>query len=141
MNLLKKIVLILIEQKIIKYLFVGGCAAGVDLSIFFIFAKLLNLNYLIVSSASFIIATYVNYLLSIKFVFKKNSRFETKTEIFLIYLISSLGLSIHLIILYTFIDQLYIEKMLSKIIATASVFIWNYTSRNYFIFKEKEIVN
>lgn len=141
MDLVKKYLPVFTGLKIIRYLFVGGCAAIVDISIFFIFAKLLNFNYLLVSSASFIIATLVNYLLSIKFVFTTNARFKTKTEVFLIYLISSVGLLLHLLILYLFIDQLYFEKMLAKFIATGSVFIWNFTARNYFVFKERELVN
>ncbi len=126
------------SAKIVKYLFVGGCAAIVDISIFFIFAKLLNLNYLLVSSVSFIIATLVNYLLSIKIVFISNVRFKTKTEVLLVYFISSLGLLMHLTILYIFIDQLLFEKMLSKFIATATVFVWNFSARNFFVFKKKE---
>lgn len=139
--ILNKYLKILSEQKIVKYLFVGGCAAIVDISIFFIFAKLLNFNYLLVSSASFIIATLVNYLLSIKFVFTTNTRFKTKTEVFLIYLISSLGLLMHLTILYVLIDHLSFEKMSSKFIATASVFIWNFSARNFFVFKKKEFAS
>ena len=115
----------------------GSCAAIVDLSIFFIFAKLSNFNYLFVSSVSFIITILVNYFLSIKFVFQTNIRFGTKSEVFLIYLISSVGIVLHLIILFLCIDQLFIEKMISKFIAITSVFIWNFTAKNYFVFKEK----
>ena len=131
----------LLNQKLIKYFFVGGCAAIIDISIFFVFAKLLNFNYLIVSAVSFIIATLVNYLLSIRFVFQTNLRFETKTELILVYIISSIGLLLHLFILYMFIDQLFFEKMISKFIASGTVFIWNFAARNYLVFKERELVS
>ena len=54
-------------MKIIKYFFVGAAAALTDISLFYIFAKLLGYNYLIVAFFSFITATLVNYILSIKY--------------------------------------------------------------------------
>ena len=50
-------------MKIIKYFLVGAIAALTDISLFYIFAKLLGYNYLIVAFFSFITATFVNYIL------------------------------------------------------------------------------
>ena len=50
-------------MKIIKYFLVGAIAALTDISLFYILAKLLGYNYLIVAFFSFITATFVNYIL------------------------------------------------------------------------------
>jgi putative flippase GtrA len=35
------------------------------------------------------------------------------------------------------VDVLGLELMLSKLIATGSVFAWNFTARNYFVFRPR----
>ena len=123
-------------MKIIKYFFVGGAAALTDISLFYIFAKLLGYNYLIVAFFSFITATFVNYILSIKYVFKSGLNFSKKKEISLIYIISGIALIINQVSLYILIDLITVEMTLSKVIATIITFFWNYFIRKNYIFKE-----
>lgn len=121
--------------KFIKYFIVGGIAATVNLLIFFIFAKILQLNYFIIGALAFIVATFVNYILSIRYVFKSGTRFDRRKELFWIYIVSIIGLVENEIILYLFIDFFHTEIMLSQLIAISVVFIWNYVARNSFVFK------
>jgi putative flippase GtrA len=123
--------------KIIRYFAVGGIAAVVNLSIFFVFAKLLGYNYLAVGASAFLIATFVNYELSIRHVFESGARFEKKQELFWVYVVSAMGLGIDLTALYVCVDIFVIELMLSKIIATGVVFFWNYYARKHFVFKSQ----
>jgi putative flippase GtrA len=121
-------------MKIFKYFFVGGVAAVVDISLFIVFAKILTYNYLLVGALTFLIATFVNYILSIKFVFQSGQKHKKQKEILLVYLVSAFGLAFNLIILYVCHDIINIELTISKLIATALVFFWNYFIRKYFIF-------
>ena len=120
-----------------KYFVVGGISACVDIGFFFVFAKLLGFNYLAVSTGGFLIAVPVNYLLSVRFVFTSGARFKPLHELALVYLVSSVGLGLHLVVLYVAVDVLGLELMLSKLIATGSVFAWNFTARNYFVFRSR----
>ena len=61
-------------MKIFRYAGVGATAATVDFLIFAVFAKLLNFNYLAVGAVGFIIATTINYFLSVRFVFERGVR-------------------------------------------------------------------
>ena len=124
-------------MKVIKYFFVGGIAASVDIGIFFIFAKLLGFHYMPVGISSFTLATLVNYLFSTRYVFVSEIRFSKKAEVLLVYVFSSLALLINQFVLYLCIDVIMLEIMLSKLIATGSVFFFNFFARNNFIFKEK----
>jgi len=124
-------------MKIIKYFIVGSIAALTDISLFYIFAKLLAYNYLIVAFFSYTIATFVNYILSINYVFQSRSKFSKKQELSLIYLVSGIAIMINQISLYILVDLLSIEIITSKVIATVITFFWNYFMRNNFIFRER----
>jgi putative flippase GtrA len=125
-------------MKILKYFIVGSIAALTDISLFYIFAKLLGFNYLLVAFFSYTIATFVNYILSISFVFKSGIKYSKKVEISLIYLISGIAIFINQFSLYILVDLLFIEMITSKVIATMITFLWNYFMRSNIIFKEKE---
>lgn len=121
-------------MKIVKYFVVGGVAAGVDISIFFVFAKVLGLNYLAVSTVGFITATLVNYLLSIRHVFESGVRFSKKKELFFVYAVSVIALSVNQTVLFVMVDLVKGELMFSKVVATGSVFLWNYYARKNYVF-------
>lgn len=121
-------------MKIIKYAFVGGCAAIVDVGLFFIFAKFLEYPYLVVGFFTFILGTLVNYLLSIRIVFQSGIQHKRSKEIVLVYLVSSIGLGLNVLILYICHDGFLLDVGISKLISTALVFFWNYSARKKFIF-------
>ena len=123
-------------MKFIKYFFVGGVAAIVDFLVFALFVKIFKLPWFISGITGFVLATLVNYLLSIKHVFTSGARFKKHKEIILIFFVSFIGLVVNQFILWQCIEFLSLEPLISKIIATGIVFFWNYSARNYFIFKD-----
>jgi len=122
-------------MKFIKYFFVGGIAAAVDFLIFALFVKIFAWPWFISGIAGFILATLVNYLLSIKHVFTSGARFKKHNEIVLIFFVSFVGLIVNQLILWQCIDFLLLDPLIAKISATGIVFFWNYSARNHFIFK------
>jgi putative flippase GtrA len=119
-----------------RYFIVGSIAASVDIGIFFVFAKLVGVNYLVVATVGFVIATFVNYLVGIRMVFESGVRFSKHLEILLVYLTSVIGLVINLLVLFAMVGTLHAELMFSKVVATVSVFFWNFIVRHSFIFRE-----
>lgn len=122
-------------MKILRYAAVGGIAAVIDFVIFAVFAKWLEFNYMAIGALGFIIATAVNYILSIRFVFESGVRFKFRKEITLVFLISFIGLLVNQLVLFIGISILAWEMLFIKLCATGSVFLWNYGARTYFIFK------
>lgn len=122
-------------MRVLKYFFVGSCAALVDVGLFFIFAKVLDYNYLLVAFFTFILATFVNYYLSIKFVFQSGKKFNKKQEILLVYIVSASSLALNLLLLYLFHERLFVDVFYSKIIVTGLLFFYNYSIRRFFIFQ------
>jgi putative flippase GtrA len=115
-------------MKIFRYAAVGGAAALIDFLIFAVFAKILGFNYLLVGAVGFIIATTVNYFLSIRFVFISGVRFNFHKEISLVFLISLVGLGLNQLVLYLGIGILAWEMLFVKVCATGSVFFWRASS-------------
>jgi len=121
-------------MKIFKYSFVGALAAIVDISLFSFFASYLEFNYLVIGFISFSIATWINYIISIRYVFNSSLKHSKSKEIILIYMVSLVGLLLNLIILYIMIDIFYMHLIISKITATSMVFFWNYFIRKLYVF-------
>lgn len=121
-------------MRIVKYFFVGGTAAVVDIGLFAIFAGYLGLPWIPVSIATFILATLVNYLLSIRFVFESGVRHQKHVELAGVFVVSGLALLVNQLALYIAIELLGLQLIISKIIATGVVFFWNYYGRSKFVF-------
>lgn len=116
----------------------GGAAATVDIGLFFLFAKLHGYNYLVVACVGFLLATAVNYFLSIRYVFRSGVRFTKHTELTFIYIVSLLGLALNQLILFALVEQEGAELMLSKLAATGGVFLWNFSVRNFVVFRDRD---
>ena len=113
---------------------VGGCAACVDIGLFMLFAQWLGYPYLRVAPATFVIATLVNYFLSVRFVFVSGVRFRKRWEIVLVFVVSAIGLALNQAILAAAVEQLGTSLLFGKLAATGTVFFWNYLARRHLVF-------
>lgn len=120
---------------IVKYFFVGGSAAIVDIGLFAIFAGYFGWPWLPVSVFTFSLATLVNYLLSIRYVFESGSKYKKHIEIISVFILSGFALLVNQIVLYVLIDWFEWHLIISKLMATFTVFFWNYFGRSRIIFK------
>lgn len=121
--------------RLAKYFIAGSVAAGVDFVLFAAFVNLLTWPWYVAATVSFVAATVVNYLVSIRHVFTSGVRFGKRDEIVLVFLVSAVGLAINQAILFLLI-RAGIPILLAKVGATGTVFLWNYSARHQFVFKE-----
>lgn len=121
--------------QLIKYVGVGGSAALVEWTSFGLLIKTAHLHYLPAVVVSFLGATAVNYTLSTRFVFVRG-RHSTHKELFLLYLVSAIGLLINLLLMSLFVGRLSFPAMPAKIAATGIVFFWNFGSRKLWVFEK-----
>ena len=108
--------------RILRYFFVGGTSAVVDIGLFSIFASFLGWPWLPVSIVTFLIGTSINYFLSIHFVFESGVRYGKHHEILGVFIVSGLALIANQIILYLSIEILHWHLIFSKCVATGLVF-------------------
>jgi putative flippase GtrA len=126
-----------LRLKVVRYAVVGGIATVVDFGIFTLFAVTMAYPYLLVGASSFAAGTLVNYLLSIRFVFASGVRFKRRTELAMVFLVSSVGLALHQLFLYLFVEFLALHLLAAKVLATGLVFSWNFGIRRYYVFAAK----
>lgn len=117
-----------------RYFLVGGAAACVDVGLFTLFARQLGFAYQPVAAVTFVLATLVNYELSIRFVFQSGRNFGRRWEIAMVYAVSAVGLAVNAAILWAGVRQMRLDLLAAKLLATGTVFIWNYLARRLFVF-------
>jgi len=112
---------------------VGGSAFLIDAGILFALTNYLNIYYLLSSMISFTVSVIYNYILSITWVFdaKKNSSKEKELLIFMV--LSIVGLGINQLLMWLLVDWGHLYYMLSKIVATGVVMVYNFVTRKLFI--------
>ena len=121
-------------MRVVRYFFVGGTAAVVDIGLFSLFAGYLAWPWAPVSIITFILSTLTNYFLSIQFVFESGAHHKKHVELLGVFIVSSLALVVNQALLYLAIEILGWHLILSKIVATGVVFFWNYYGRAKFVF-------
>ncbi|MEO5763732.1 MAG: GtrA family protein [Casimicrobiaceae bacterium] len=122
--------------RVAKYFGVGAVASTVDISLFALFAGLLRYNYLIVGCFTFVLATAVGYVLTVRYVFESGVRFERRHEILLVFAVSAVGLALNQLVLYLSVEFAQANVVVGKLIATGAVFGWNYLARARFVFRD-----
>ena len=123
-------------SQIIKFGFVGGTAFVIDAGLLFLLTEFCGIHYLISGMISFTASVIYNYIVSVKWVFdaKKDAN---KTQEFIVFIVLSvIGLGINQLFMWLFVDMMHIYYMLSKIIATVIVMVYNFITRKIFLEKK-----
>lgn len=118
-----------------RYIFVGGVAFLADGGSLFLITTI-GVNYLISVIFAFVIGLAVNYGLSKLLVFE-NSSVNGKIE-FLVYgIIGVIGLGFTEIIMYVLTEIAGLYFMVSKVISTIIVLVWNFVARKITLYRKK----
>lgn len=129
--------------KLVLYLFVGGTAALVEWGLFYIFLHYLLAGLglgitslsMLCTSLAFCLSTLYHYFLGNVLVFDSGSRYDRGKELTLVFAVSIMGLVFNLLLMYIFVSLLGWEPMLSKVLTSCIVVVWNYLSRKKWIFR------
>ena len=121
-------------KQIIKFGVVGLTAFLIDYSLLYIFTEYFGIYYLYSSIISFTVSLIYNYILSIKWVFDVTKK-QTAKEITIFVILSIMGLGINQLVMYVMVKWLKIYYMITKIVATGIVMVWNFVTRKIFIEK------
>ena len=129
--------------KLLLYLFVGGTAALFEWGLFYILLRilttLLDLSLtqlsLLATCVAYAFSTIYHYFLGNVLVFNSGQRFSRGKELSLVFLVSTLGLGMNLLLMYIFVGCCQWLPLLSKIAASVICVAWNYLMRRFFIFR------
>lgn len=121
---------------LLLYFLVGGCASIVEWLCFFLLHIILCLHYQIATIIAIVFSTFSNWGFGRLFLFKRKENVGLIVEIGKIYLASIVGLVFNMVLMWLFIDKFMLNEMISKIIATGVVFVYNYLIRRLYIYKK-----
>lgn len=121
--------------KFLSYVFVGGVATLVEWGLVWLLNGVFLLQYLLATALAFIASTYSNWVLGRLLTFSSADK-KVNNEVMKIYIASAVGLLMNLGIMWLLVDKAHIAVMLSKMIATAIVFSYNYLIRRFFIYRK-----
>lgn len=119
--------------QIFKFGIVGVIATVIDFLFLYIFREFCHFSIIISNTLSFLISVLYNYWASLTFVFDVNKE-KSKKKNFVIFIVCSvIGLLINDAIVYIITDFMHIYYMISKVIATLVVMVFNFVTRKKFL--------
>jgi len=131
------------HEQIAKYFVAGAFAFVADFGVMVFFKEVVGLHYLWANAIGFLMGTAVTYFLSIWWIFSKRHFWEKKHLEFGIFtLVGVVGLALTSLVMWGLTDFLLPSifegdylYMISKIIATLMVFVWNFLVRKVILFR------
>lgn len=120
--------------KMVKFGIVGFIGMLIDFFITWLLKEKIKINKYIANSLGFTCAVINNFFLNLKWTFHTGG---SNTNIFFIkfIIISVVGLGLNNMFVYLFHDRLKQNFYVSKALAVVCVFVWNFTTNNYFNFQ------
>lgn len=118
-----------------KYLVVGAIATLVEWILFYLLNTLFSIHYIAATTIAYIISTFSNWFFGRVLVFEKSEK-GPLAEIASIYAASVIGLLLNVLIMWVAVSGFGIAEMLSKVIATGLVFMYNFIIRKLVIYKK-----
>jgi len=101
----------------------------VDFGSLILLTEVFNVHYLVAASIGFTLGLVATYILSTKFVFGKSKLQSKSVEFTFFAVVGLVGLALLNILMWLFTDLIGINYIISKIIATVFVYIWNFFAR------------
>lgn len=120
--------------QLFRYTLVGGLAFVVDFATLFLLTEYAGVHYLLSATVGFLFGLVVNYLISVKWIFRRR-RFEQRSVEFTIYgWIGIVGIGLNLAIMWLLTEQMQLHYLGSKIVSALVVFLWNFFARKRALF-------
>ena len=119
-------------SQLIKFGFVGVIAAIIDVGLLVVLREFLHIDVIFASAVSFTASVVVNYILSMKFVFK--SKNQNKVNEFIVFVLLSVGgLIINQLIMWIGVIKFSAYYLYVKIFAMVFVPVYNFVTRKIFL--------
>jgi len=124
--------------QLFRYTFVGGVAFLADFGLLFVLTEYAGIPYLGSAAISFMVGLTVNYLLSVKWVFQSRTLANRTAEFLVFAVIGVVGLGLNELFIWVFTEFVGWHYLVSKIVTTAIVFLWNFLARKFILFTAVE---
>jgi putative flippase GtrA len=119
----------------LRYVFVGGAAFVLDFGTLFVLTEYARVYYLTSAAIAFLLGLVANYALSVFWVFNRRTLERRWLEFGVFALVGVVGLGFNELFIWFFTEHAHLYYMVSKVIATALVLLWNFFARKYLLFR------
>ena len=116
----------------LRYIFVGGSSAVVNLVVYGILTEMFGVYYLVAAFVGYTFGFLWNYITSILWVFK--SRHPRHKELVMVIVITIGGLLWTELLLFMFVELAHIHHFLAMFITLWLVLFWNFGMRKRYVF-------
>ena len=124
-----------IFRQFITFAGVGVIGTLTHYAVLVILVQIAELTPVLASGAGFVSGALVNYCLNYRITFHSNKRHHE--AIIKFFTVASIGLLLNTLVMALATEILYIHYLLSQMVATGLVLIWNFAGNRYWTFREK----
>lgn len=125
--------------QIVKFGLVGAIAFVIDYGLMVLLTEVFNIYSLISAAISFTVSVIFNYIASVKWVFDVDNEKNSKSKQLIVFIILSvIGLIINELIMWVMDVKFSIHYMISKLVATFVVMVWNFITRKLFLEEKRK---
>lgn len=120
-------------NQIAKFGVVGIVCFGIDYGLMILLTEFGGLDYLLSSGISFSVSVVVNYLLSIRFVFRAGKNSSGPKAFIIFVALSVTGLMLTEALMWAGVERCGFHYMVSKIVVTGVVMVYNFVTKKFFL--------
>lgn len=116
-----------------KFGLVGTLCFFIDYGVMILLTETTGLGYFLSSAISFTLSVVVNYILSMRFVFKGKDELNKFQEMAIFVALSIVGLALNQMIMWIAVEFFRVFYAVAKIFSTMLVTVYNFISRKLFL--------
>ncbi len=128
------------RHKILRYLFSGGTATGVNFFFLYAFTEWVGFYYLISVVLAFLIAVCVSFAMQKFWTFKDNSKDGLRGQMVIYISVAIINTIINTFLVYMFVEYVGLHYLAGQFISSGLIAFESFFVYKYFIFKKEEII-
>ncbi len=125
------------KAQFLRYIISGGLAFVADYVVLYVLTEYAGLHYLFSSACGFAVGLVITYLLSIWWIFDYRNSKSKLREFVVFALIGASGILLNLAFMWLFTEVCAIHYLVSKLITTVLVSVWNFVLKKKILFTKK----
>ena len=128
-----------LSAEFLRYLAASAIGLGVDFGLYVGLTELAGWHYLVSAVAGFCAGAVTVYALSVAWVFSERRFRRSDCEFLVFVTIGLLGLALTELVLYAGTDLSGLDYRLSKVVAAAIVYLFNFSLRKLVLFSRSPV--
>lgn len=123
----------------VRYFLYGSIPTIVDIGLLWLLRSCFGESLLLLwTGIAFVVATFVCYFFSIKFVFNSRNVSSKGLEILIFFIVRTCGLGWTELLMWAFAQKMGMHYLVAKCIIVFIVFLWNFIMNKVLLFRNKK---